>query len=124
MKKEYKLIKTNDQKEITTSSDFYQLFNSIKHSMINYHIVDNHGLTYFQDGTGTGFVACEILHKDINNNYSHTKLYDQNCSKLKDLLRQARHLRIFVGKKAVKLYINNKRAMKGRKNTLNEQQSN
>lgn len=123
MNKEYRLFNTQEQKEIGKSTDFFKLFNSIRHSLTKQHIVDQHGLTYFQDGTGTGFVACEILHKDIDYHFSKTKLYDQNSYKLKDLLRQARHLNIFVGKKAVKLYINNKRAINSRKNISNGQLS-
>jgi len=112
---EFKLIKCGENKILKTSSNFYTLFSELLNTNEMHQIVDQHGLSYFRDGTGSGFVAGEILHSELKEkvplfyNRAYTKLYDQNCSKFKDLIRQAKHLKIFAGKKSVKLYFKNKR---------------
>lgn len=115
---EFKLIKCNENKTIKTSSNFYELFAELFKVHDMHQIVDQNGLSYFKDGTGSGFVACEFLHSEVQNkvpsfyNRAYTKLYDQNSSKIKDILRQVRYLKLYAGHKSVKIYFNNKRKMK------------
>lgn len=114
-KSKYHLLDTQEKIIIQSNNDITFLLKAVNRGRNK--VIDNYGFDYFRDGTGSGFIACQVFKKDIEERLvcissAPTELYNQNNFKFKQCLKQARHLKIFVGSYAVKMFIQNKRQLK------------
>lgn len=75
---------------------------------------DEQGFSYYQDGTGLGFRACNILYKDLDRMpfYGRHGIYQQEKCKFEHILANAREIRDTFGLERCLEYIKRLRKLK------------